>query len=94
MSPFLDLVVTKGFPVLFNVFSSGPLPNLSPYNMHIGFTPYSVGQLSVLVGKIYQYYYENEEELLIFDDFSNLTFLDTFGNKGASVVDLKFEIWL
>lgn len=93
MNPFLDVVVTKSFPILFSFFLNGSLPGTSPYTSMISFSPFSAERLEVLKSNIYSYYSSNESELLIFDQYSNYCSLDTFGNKGLLIADIKDEIW-
>lgn len=93
-SPFLDVVVTSSFPILFSTFVKGALPGCSPFQSILSFTPFNPEKLHYLLRNIFAYYHSNERELLIFDDYLTNAFVDTFGNIGACIVDIENEIWL
>jgi len=93
ISPFLDVVASPAFPILFSSYSIGPLSDQSPFNNIVCFSPFKSNKLLPVIEKVHRYYKENERSLLICDDFSSLASVDSFGNHPACVVNIKGEIW-
>ena len=90
---FLDTVVTPVFPILFSSYCAGPLPDQSPFNSILSFTPFKKSKLSLVLEDVLKHYEDNERSLLICDDFSSLAFVDCFGGNPACLVEIKSEIW-